>query len=119
MEPNYEITTMVVVYDRRRDAILLQHRTRSWPGYAPPGGHLEGSESLTDCARREVLEETGLTLGPLTFKSILHWAHAETGERYMVFNYYTCLLYTSPPACRPRSCLSRSAPISSCPTLWR
>ena len=45
--------------------------------------------SLTDCARREVLEETGLTLGPLTFKSILHWAHAETGERYMVFNYYT------------------------------
>lgn len=89
MEPSYEITTMVVVYDRQQDAILLQHRTRSWPGWAPPGGHLEGAESLTDCARREVWEETGLTLGPLTFKSILHWAHEPTGARYMVFNYYT------------------------------
>ncbi len=30
--------------------------------WAPPGGHLEHNEMLLDCARREVLEETGLKL---------------------------------------------------------
>lgn len=35
------------------------HGANTW---ATPGGHLEVGESIEDCARREVLEETGLTL---------------------------------------------------------
>jgi 8-oxo-dGTP diphosphatase len=38
---------------------LNAHGNGTW---AFPGGHLEFGESLTECARREVLEETGLTI---------------------------------------------------------
>ena len=44
------------------------HGAGSW---SSPGGHLEFGESIQDCVRREVLEETGLTvknirMGPFT-----------------------------------------------------
>ncbi len=49
------------------DSILLvqhQHNDisegQSW--WAPPGGGVEGAESLVECAQREVLEETGLSV---------------------------------------------------------
>ena len=49
------------------DSILLvQHQHdeveegQSW--WVPPGGGVEGGESLLECARRETLEETGLSV---------------------------------------------------------
>ena len=44
--------------------LLVQHQHdridegQSW--WVPPGGGVEGEESLVECARREMLEETGL-----------------------------------------------------------
>lgn len=40
--------------------------------YASPGGHLEHLESFEACARREVLEETGLELGDIRFLRLLN-----------------------------------------------
>lgn len=48
---------------RRDGAALLQHRDDK-PGlrhagmWVPPGGHAESGESMLDCARRELREET-------------------------------------------------------------
>ena len=35
--------------------------------YASPGGHLEHMERVAECAAREVMEETGLVIGPVRF----------------------------------------------------
>lgn len=49
--------------------LLLMHRTDNnlW---GPPGGSLELGESLEDCAKRETLEETGISLDKLTLFGI-------------------------------------------------
>jgi 8-oxo-dGTP diphosphatase len=52
-----------------RDGRVLLGQRRSALGngtWAVPGGHLEFGESIEDCARREVLEETGLKIGAIT-----------------------------------------------------
>ncbi len=62
----------VAVFIVKENSILLgkrknAHGAETW---APPGGHLEYSETLEECALREVQEETGLiikNIRPATF----------------------------------------------------
>jgi 8-oxo-dGTP diphosphatase len=61
-----EIGVGVIV---RKDNVVLLGRRKNSHGdgtWSFPGGHLERNESVTDCARREVLEETGLRIGNLS-----------------------------------------------------
>lgn len=57
---------------RRDGAVLLQHRDDK-PGlahagmWAPPGGHAEPGESMLECARRELREETEYDCADLQF----------------------------------------------------
>lgn len=54
-----------VVLERPDGAILMQARADFVGMWGLPGGHIEIGESAERAARREVLEETGLTLGAL------------------------------------------------------
>ena len=47
------------------------------------GGKLEYGESPFDCIRREILEETGLTVGALSYKGIITFVSNEFGTEYM------------------------------------
>jgi len=59
-----------VVVMRDDGAVLLQHRDDK-PGlydagkWVVPGGHRDAGESIEECARRELLEETGYQCGEL------------------------------------------------------
>lgn len=53
------INVRVVTYDPDKQSILLV-RNRNDNFWYPPGGGLEADEDLTECATREMLEETDL-----------------------------------------------------------
>ncbi len=58
-----------------KDGKLLLGRRKGSHGaneYASPGGHLEHMESFARCAAREVMEETGLVIGPIRFLRVLN-----------------------------------------------
>ena len=55
-----EMTTMVMVYDRKSDRVLVIDRLKKYKGISFPGGHVEPGESVYDCAVREVRVKRGL-----------------------------------------------------------
>ncbi|MBX3160458.1 MAG: NUDIX domain-containing protein [Deltaproteobacteria bacterium] len=68
--PRVGIGVMVV-----KDGKVLLGKRRGSHGageYAWPGGHLESMELFQECAAREVMEETGMTIGPLRFLRVLN-----------------------------------------------
>jgi len=71
------------------NAVLIHNRTRKYPGYSFPGGHVERGESIYDCAVREVREETGLDVKNLKYCGVVHWVNRDNDERYLCFMYKT------------------------------
>ena len=56
-----ELTVLCLIEDG--DRILLQNRVKKdWHGRTLPGGHVEPGESFVDAVKREMKEETGLTV---------------------------------------------------------
>jgi 8-oxo-dGTP diphosphatase len=60
----------------------FSHGIGSW---CPPGGHLEFGESLEDCARREVLEETGIRISNIRFVTATNDIFEE-GKHYITLH---------------------------------
>lgn len=80
-----ELTTMCAVF--KGNSVLMINRKRNWCGWAFPGGHLENNESLVECVKRELWEETGVFLEQVKFKGITNIYNTVTGARHIIFNY--------------------------------
>ena len=77
----------VMVYIQKGDQLLFlirnkkNEKTHLQGIYLPMGGNVEPGESIEDCARREVLEESQLEVKSLEFKGVVHgmseddWVH--------------------------------------------
>jgi 8-oxo-dGTP pyrophosphatase MutT (NUDIX family) len=64
------LSARAVVFKGSRVVVV---RTSTGPPHVQPGGGIESGESFEQAARREVLEETGWTLGTLTPLGIHHF----------------------------------------------
>ncbi len=75
-------------YIEKDGAYLMIHRVKKkndmnqdkWIGV---GGKFEAAESPFDCARREILEETGLTVKNLNYRGIVTFISDLYGTEYM------------------------------------
>ncbi len=75
-------------YIEKDEKYLMLHRVKKkndmnhdkWIGI---GGKLEAGESPFDGARREILEETGLTANHLSYRGIITFVSDEFGTEYM------------------------------------
>lgn len=66
----------------RGDKTLLV-QSRRWGRWSTPGGHLDYGESPTECARRETVEEAGITLGVVEFLAITNDVMPDRGTHYI------------------------------------
>lgn len=62
------------------------HGQNTW---APPGGHLEYGESMEDCVRREVHEETGLEVTNIK-RAVYTEDVFKNEDKHYITHYFTC-----------------------------
>ncbi|WP_332628652.1 NUDIX hydrolase [Halalkalibacter flavus] len=63
------LTACAVFILDEQGRVLLQHRTDT-DNWGVPGGFMEMGESVEEAARREILEETGLTVGEMSLYTV-------------------------------------------------
>lgn len=84
-----EITTMIMIYNKESDEVLVIDRRKKYPGLSFPGGHVETGESFYECAVREVSEETGLQVSNLEICGMIDWCRPDGSGRYLEMLYKT------------------------------
>jgi 8-oxo-dGTP diphosphatase len=85
----------VLCYIRNNGRTLMMHRnSRSedmhFGKWNAPGGKIEAGETPEECAAREVLEETGLTVNNLQMKGVLTFPAFDVQEDWYVFVFTAC-----------------------------
>lgn len=87
---NVQLLNMVMI-ENDQGQVLVQDKVKKhgWEGLTFPGGKVEPDESFEGSVRREALEETGLTLGHLTFCGFIHWMHDGDNFRQVGLLYKT------------------------------
>ena len=95
---SYEVRCSVVVH--RGHAVLLVHHTRDGrDDWVLPGGTPREGESLTACARRELLEETGISANPSKVALVVESVRPGSGRRSLDIVFMS----DEPPLGRERS----------------
>ena len=73
---------VIIIKDSK--VVLLQRKNAHGEGtWCFPGGHLEPRESWEDCAKREVLEETGMNIKNIRFAGVTNDIFEEEGKHYI------------------------------------
>lgn len=87
------IGVVTLIFNEKEEVLLGKRKSAHAQGmFSAPGGHLEKWEAVKDCARREVLEETGLEVKEeLVFCTHTDDFHFSEQKHYVTL-YYACQL---------------------------
>lgn len=80
------LTNMCMVTDGEGRVLVQDRLDPNWPGIVFPGGHVEPGESFAASVKREVWEETGLTIEDPRLCGVKQFWTKE-GIRYVVMLY--------------------------------
>jgi 8-oxo-dGTP diphosphatase len=96
----------IAVVIERDNKILLgkrkgSHREGFW---AVPGGHLEFNETIEDCAKREAMEETGLTVTNIRKDTFTNDIMKDENKHYITCFVRADCEYGEPKIMEPDKC---------------
>lgn len=76
---------VIALLENKRQQFLLGRRlsVHAHGMYSCPGGHLEYGESFEDCARRETLEEAGITIFSPSVLDVVNNIYRNEGRHYV------------------------------------
>lgn len=80
------LAVMCMVTDGKGNVLVQERNDPVWPGITLPGGHVEEQEAFVDAVKREVWEETGLSIQNPTICGMQQF-HVENGNRYVVIYF--------------------------------
>jgi len=72
----------IVIRDGRV-LLIRRHGLHGAGSWSPPGGHLGFGETPAECARRELFEETGVSVSEVTFVAITNDVFAAEDKHYL------------------------------------
>ena len=103
---NKQVRVGVATIILRDGAILLGERIGSHGAntWATPGGHLELGESIEDCAKREVLEETGLIVDSIEKFTFTNDIFEKEGKHYVTLFVVASIVSGEPQVTEPDKC---------------
>lgn len=103
---NKEVRVGVAAVILREGRILLgerigAHGANTW---ATPGGHLEFGESIEECAERETLEETGLSVSSFKKLAFTNDVFEKEGKHYVTLFVVASCPEGEPQVVEPDKC---------------
>ncbi len=103
-KPHIKVGVAILI--KRNNKILLGKRLAQagFGQWGLPGGHLEFGESLTDAAKRELLEETGLTVDSLKFTNIVNDPRLTDDQHYIHLLFLADGVHGEPKIMEPDKC---------------
>lgn len=94
-----------VIIRNNNTVLLLKRKNAHGEGsWSFPGGHLEFCEGICDCAKREVLEETGLELTNLKETVFTNDFFKDEDKHYITIFVVADVASGTPRICEPHKC---------------
>ena len=90
----YGISAAALIVQQKRLLLVNHRKSGQYDFWVPPGGKLQGNESIFDCAQRETMEETGLSVALDRIVYIVEYA--EPGYHFCKF-FIRCKTFDGHP----------------------